>query len=68
MAGEVMDGLSTFDVVTVILLLDVPVEELTWLALHPIEAGVVESLRPSKLPDPPTGRMRPVGGSGVERR
>ena len=68
-AGEVMDGLSTFDGVTVILLLDVPAEKLTWLALHPIEAGVVESLRLSKLPV--WHRMRPVGGpawNAVERR
>ncbi len=59
-AGELLGGRATLDVVTVILMLDVPVVELPWLALHPSEQAVADMLRLSKLPV--RRYARPFGG------
>jgi hypothetical protein len=49
-AGEVLDGSAPLDTVKVMLMLDVPVEELSWLALHPVAEWVAEMMRLPKLP------------------
>ena len=49
-AGEILDGPATLEVVSVILGLDVPAAELPWLALHPAEQVVADQLRLPKLP------------------
>jgi len=49
-ADEVLESTATLDAVTVILMLGVPVDELPWLALHPAELAVAETLRLPKLP------------------
>jgi hypothetical protein len=48
--GEILDGPETLDRVTVILMLDLPVDDLPWLAIPPEEQVVVQLLRLPKLP------------------
>jgi hypothetical protein len=48
--GEILEGPDTPDVVTVILVLDLPLDELAWLAIPPTEQVVVQLLRLPKLP------------------
>jgi hypothetical protein len=49
-AGELLDGPEQLDVVAMILMLDEPVDELPWLALHASGEWVGERLRLTKLP------------------
>ncbi len=49
-AGEILDGPATLEAVSVILGLEMPADELPWLALHPREQAVADMLRLPKLP------------------
>ena len=50
LGGAILDGPETPDRVTVILMLDLPEDELPWLAIPPTEQVVVQLLRLPKLP------------------
>ena len=49
-ADDILDAPDTLDVVTMLLLVDVPVEDLTWLALNRVEVAIAETIRLDKLP------------------
>ena len=49
-ADEILDAPDTLSVVTVVLLVDVPVEELPWRTLNRVEVAIAETLRIDKLP------------------
>ncbi|HLY81461.1 MAG TPA: hypothetical protein VKQ71_00680 [Acidimicrobiales bacterium] len=49
-AGELLDGPEELDALAMILMLDEPVDELPWLALHASGEWVGERLRLTKLP------------------
>lgn len=49
-AGELLDGPDTLEAGSVVLILDVPPDELPWLALHPAGEWVGEQLRLGKRP------------------
>lgn len=68
-AEEGLDAPPTLDVVTVVFRLDVPAEELPWLALHPMATAVEDALRLRKIPV--WCRFRPIGWpswNAIERR
>jgi hypothetical protein len=48
--GDILDRPETLDRVNLILMLDLPVDELPWLAIPPTEQVVVQLLRLPKLP------------------
>jgi len=48
--GDILDGPGTLDRVNLILMLDLPADELPWLAIPPTEQVVVQLLRLPKLP------------------
>ncbi len=50
MADEILDVPDTLDVVTVLVLIDVPVEDLPWRAVNPVERAITERFRLRKLP------------------
>ena len=49
-ADEILDAPDTLEVLIVVLRVDVPVEDLPWRTLNPIEVAIAESLRVDKLP------------------
>ena len=49
-ADEILDAPDTLDVVTTLLLVDVPVEDLTWRALNRVEVAIAETMRMDKGP------------------
>jgi hypothetical protein len=49
-AGEMLDGPQDLEVLAIILMLDEPVDELPWLALHASGEWIGERLRLTKLP------------------
>ncbi len=49
-ADDILDAPDTLDVVTMLLLMDVPVEELTWRALNRVEVAIAETMRIDKAP------------------
>jgi len=48
--GDVLEGLQELDETCVVLVLDRPVTEVTWLALNPAGESIAERLRMTKLP------------------
>lgn len=48
--GDVLEGLPELDVTCVVLVLDEPVAEVTWLALNPAGQWIAERLRMTRLP------------------
>ncbi len=49
-ADDILDAPDMLDVVTILVRVDVPVEELTWRAINPVEYAIADSLRLPKLP------------------
>ena len=49
-ADDILDAPDTLNVVTVVIRVDLPVEQLPWRTLNPIEVAIAESLRIDKLP------------------
>ena len=50
LADEILDAPDTLSVATVVLLVDVPVEDLPWRTLNRVEVAIAETLRIDKLP------------------
>lgn len=48
--GDILEGLQELDVACVVLVLDQPVADVTWLALNPAGQWIAERLRMTKLP------------------
>ncbi len=49
-AGELLSAAESFDAGSVLIVLDVPADELPWLAIHPVGEWVGEQLRLGKRP------------------
>jgi hypothetical protein len=49
-AGELLDGADELDVGELILLFDIPPDELPWLSLHPTASWIAERMRLGKRP------------------
>jgi hypothetical protein len=49
-ANDILDAPNTLDVVTMVLCVDVPAEDLTWQALNRVEVAITETMRIDKLP------------------
>ncbi len=49
-ADDILDAPDALDVVTVLLLVDVPAEDLPWRTLNSVERAIAETLRIPKLP------------------